>query len=431
MVTVEEFYEQYYVKYPHVSTDTRTITEGSIFIALKGDTFDGNQYARKAIELGAICAIVDDPSCESDDCIYVENALQFLQELALCHRRHLSIPIIGVTGTNGKTTTKELIATVLSQSYRVDFTQGNLNNHIGVPLTILSIQKDTEIAVIEMGANHPGEIKTLVNIACPTCGIITNVGKAHLAGFGSFETIIQTKTELYEYLAAKDGLVFLDIDNPYLKENLRGVSTIERYSFSGATDAHYRGTMLDNGIYAAFTFEHEGEQIDIYSSLYGEYNAKNMLAAATIGSYFGVSMVQIKDAIEKYLPSNNRSQLKKTEHNTLILDAYNANPTSMRSSLQTFVAMKAERKCVILGEMFELGDFSEIEHRSILEILKGSTVSYIYLVGTWPHVDGVKALYFSTSAELRTYIEQHPLDQSTILVKGSRGVKLETIIDVL
>ena len=225
-MTVQEFYETYYLKHPVVSTDTRTISQGSIFVALRGENFDGNQYAAKAIEAGAVCAVVDDKSVVSDRCVYVENTLQFLQDLARYHRMQLNIPVIGVTGTNGKTTTKELISAVLAKKYKVEYTRGNLNNHIGVPLTLLSITKDIEIAVVEMGANHPGEIKTLVNIACPTYGIITNVGKAHLLGFGSFENIVKTKTELYEYIASHDGTIFIDADNEVLNANLRGVKNL-------------------------------------------------------------------------------------------------------------------------------------------------------------------------------------------------------------
>jgi len=428
-MTVQEFYETYYVKYPHVSTDTRTISEGSIFIALKGENFDGNQYALKALEQGAVCAVVSDSSIVSDKCVVVEDTLLFLQDLARYHRQQLNIPVIGITGTNGKTTTKELVSTVLAQKYKVEYTRGNLNNHIGVPLTLLSIAPDVEIAVVEMGANHPGEIKTLVNIACPTYGLITNVGKAHLLGFGSFENIIKTKTELYEYVASVNGTIFIDADNQNLTQNLRGVTNMVKYSFNACSENS--GKMLDNSIYAAFTFTHDGKSIDIHSSLYGEYNAKNMLAAATVGTYFGVSADQIKTAIEGYVPSNNRSQTKKTEKNTLILDAYNANPTSMRASLETFVGMNAQNKCVILGEMFELGEASEKEHIGILEILKGSHIQSINLVGKWPHIDGVNAHYYATSEELKQQLLAQPITNATILVKGSRGVKLEVVVDAL
>lgn len=430
-MTVQEFYETYFKKYPRVSTDTRTIAKDSIFIALKGENFDGNQYAQKAIEMGAVCAVVDDKSKESDTCIYVENTLQFLQDLARYHRMQLHIPVVGITGTNGKTTTKELVSAVLSQKYKVEYTRGNLNNHIGVPMTLLSITDDVEIAVVEMGANHPGEIDTLVNIACPTCGLITNVGKAHLLGFGNFETIIQTKTALYRYLVAHDGVIFVDANNEHLMNNLPQNAFVEKYAFDNANVA-YKGKMLENKIYAAFSFTNDEQKtVDIFSSLYGEYNAKNMLAAATVGSYFGVTADQIKTAIEGYVPSNNRSQTKKTEKNILILDAYNANPTSMRASLETFVSMKADNKCVILGEMFELGEASEKEHIAILEILKNSTITNINLVGNWPHVEGLQARYFATSIDLKADLMCNPIENATILVKGSRGVKLELVVEAL
>ena len=262
-MTVQEFYETYYLKHPVVSTDTRTISQGSIFVALRGENFDGNQYAAKAIEAGAVCAVVDDKSVVSDRCVYVENTLQFLQDLARYHRMQLNIPVIGVTGTNGKTTTKELISAVLAKKYKVEYTRGNLNNHIGVPLTLLSITKDIEIAVVEMGANHPGEIKTLVNIACPTYGIITNVGKAHLLGFGSFENIVKTKTELYEYIASHDGTIFIDADNEVLNVNLRGVKNLVKYSFSDSSCSY--GQMIDNAVYAAFSFKStKGQTADIF-----------------------------------------------------------------------------------------------------------------------------------------------------------------------
>ena len=428
-MNVQEFYETYYVRFPKVSTDTRSITKNSIFIALKGDNFDGNKYAEKALELGAVCAVVDDESVHADHCIHVENSLKFLQDLAHYHRMQLHIPVIGITGTNGKTTTKELVSAVLMQKYQVEHTRGNLNNHIGVPLTLLSITNDIEIAVVEMGANHPGEIKTLVNIASPTYGLITNVGKAHLLGFGSFENIVKTKTELYEYLASVDGTIFIDAENTNLTTNLRGVKKIEQYSFGMNTS--YQGAMIDKAIYAAFSFSHDGKSIDIHSSLYGEYNAKNMLAAATIGTYFGVSMEQIKTAIEGYVPSNNRSQLQKTLKNTLILDAYNANPTSMRASLETFVNMEAPNKCVILGEMFELGESPEREPTAILELLCNSSVSNIILVGNWPHIEGLQAHYYATSDELRQQLVAKPIENATILVKGSHGVKLETVVNAL
>lgn len=429
-MTVQEFYEEYFVKYPHVSTDTRTITKGSIFIALKGENFDGNQYALNAIESGAVCAVVSDKSFQSEKCVVVDDTLKFLQDLAHYHRLQLNIPVIGITGTNGKTTTKELVSTVLAKKYKVEYTRGNLNNHIGVPMTLLSITKDIEIAVVEMGANHPGEIQDLVEIAEPTIGLITNVGKAHLQGFGSFENIIKTKTALYRFVSAHNGTLFVDVDNEHLMKNIPQNSIFEKYGFSDS--GSYRGKMLENAIYAAFSFTNvEEEQIDIFSSLYGEYNAKNMLAAATVGSYFGVSMVEIKSAIEGYVPSNNRSQTKKTDKNTLILDAYNANPTSMRASLETFVGMKAENKCVILGEMFELGEASEQEHKSILEILKNSSVKSINLVGNWPVVDGISVNRYVTSEDLKKYLLEKPITNSTILVKGSRGVKLEVVVEAL
>lgn len=429
-MSIQDFYETYFVKYPHVSTDTRTISKDSIFVALKGANFDGNQYALQAIEAGAICAVVDDVSLQSEKCVVVDDTLKFLQDLAHYHRLQLNIPVIGITGTNGKTTTKELVSTVLAKKYKVEYTRGNLNNHIGVPMTLLSITKDIEIAVVEMGANHPGEIQDLVEIAEPTIGLITNVGKAHLQGFGSFENIIKTKTALYRFVSSHNGTLFVDADNENLMKNIPSNSTIEKYSFS--TSDFYSGKMLDNAIYAAFSFTNiDGESIDIYSSLYGEYNAKNMLAAATVGSYFGVEINDIKEAIEGYVPSNNRSQLKKTEKNTLILDAYNANPTSMRASLETFVSMKAENKCVILGEMGELGEASLQEHISILEILKNSSIKQINLVGNWPHIEGIIANYYANSEELKNHIQSNPIKDATILVKGSRSVKLEVVVVVL
>ena len=368
---IKELYEVYKA-HPVVTTDSRNCPEGSIFFALKGETFDGNKFAVAAIEKGCAYAVVDDKTIEHPQTILVDNVLDTLQQLARYHREQLDIPFVGITGTNGKTTTKELVATVLSKKYRVHYTQGNFNNHIGVPLTLLSIKPDCEIAVVEMGANHPGEIKTLANIALPTCGLITNVGKAHLEGFGSLEGVINTKKELYDNLAARGGHVFVNAANPLLM-NVLNAESYTTYSSNPDVVADVNGRLVRCAPYVEF----EWAKFQLSTHFVGAYNLDNMLAAITVGLHFGVAEKDICDAISNYVPANNRSQLTKTERNTLIVDAYNANPTSMMAAIDNFDIMEGENKMAILGDMLELGEQSEVEHQNIMRRLMESKIEKI------------------------------------------------------
>ena len=349
-----------------VTTDSRNCPKGSLFIALKGDTFNGNAFASKALEAGSAYAVVDEAAyAPAGDIHYilVDNCLHTLQQLANYHRRQLGTRIIGITGTNGKTTTKELISAVLSQKYNILYTLGNLNNPIGVPLTLLRLKAEHELGVVEMGASHPGDIKELVEIAEPDYGIITNVGKAHLEGFGSFEGVVRTKGELYDYLRRQgNSTIFLHQDNPHLTEIAWGLNPI---TYGEADNLYVNGHVTGNSPYLAFEWKagKEGERHEVHTRLIGEYNFPNALAAITIGRFFGVEPEKIDKALNEYEPHNNRSQLKKTTDNTLIIDAYNANPTSMLASISNFHNMQASQKMLILGDMRELGKDSPEEHQ--------------------------------------------------------------------
>ncbi len=425
-----------FLQHPVITTDSRDVPAGSMFFALKGDTFDGNQYALSAISQGAACAVVDDTKVSGEHVIHVPNVLDALQQLAHYHRCQLGTTIIGITGTNGKTTTKELIAAVLQKKYNVLYTQGNFNNHIGVPKTLLQLTKDHDIAVIEMGANHPGEIKTLVEIVCPDYGLITNVGRAHLEGFGSFEGVIHTKGELYDFLRDDQGTVFINNDNPHLlgiSHDLRLV----RYGHTPADDLLVQGSLIECNPFLRFKW---GSSMihDIQTHLIGSYNLDNLLAAACVGTFFAVPADDISAALADYTPSNNRSQMTLTEHNRLIVDAYNANPTSMAAALDSFTHIKADRKMVILGDMKELGEVSHDEHLAILDRLTQSDLKQIWLVGsefqqavserpdpiirTFPNVEAVKAVLSTPDGSLSDY---------TILVKGSNSTRLTQLLPLL
>lgn len=441
MIEIEKLYGLY-KKSTGITTDSRSIKEGSIFFALKGDKFDGNDYAVQALKSGAKYAVVDRVSLESETykgrkCILVENVLTELQKLAAYHRQQFDIPVIGITGTNGKTTTKELISAVLSQKYKVVATQGNFNNHIGVPLTLFRIDEKTEIAVVEMGASAPGEIASLVNIAQPTCGLITNVGKAHLLGFGSFEGVKKTKGELYDYLRQKGGVAFYNKDNEHLCEMVgyRHGLTLREYGIT-SQKAEILPCTFENP-FLRLKVQHNGEEKIICSKLVGEYNADNILAALCVGKHFDVSFPEIVRAVENYTPSNNRSQFVRTENNTLIIDAYNANPTSMTAALKNFDSLQYSAKTLILGDMLELGEDSEKEHIAILE--KALAVGeLIFLVGKEFEqaartigIDSTKVKCFPDSDLLRGYIESNPITNRTILIKGSNGTRLQGIQEVL
>ena len=367
-----------------VTTDSRNCPEGSLFIALKGESFNGNAFAGKALETGCAYAVIDESeyAIEGDQrYILVDDCLQTLQQLANYHRRQLGTRVIGITGTNGKTTTKELISAVLSQSHNILYTLGNLNNHIGVPSTLLRLKAEHDLAVIEMGANHPGEIKFLSEIVEPDCGIITNVGKAHLEGFGSFEGVIKTKGELYDFLRKKEGsTVFIHHDNAYLMNIAGGVNLIP---YGTEDDLYVNGRIIGNSPYLTFEWKEgkDGKSYQVQTQLIGEYNFPNALAAITIGRFFGVEDAKINEALAGYTPQNNRSQLKKTDDNTLIIDAYNANPTSMMAALQNFRNMEVPHKMLILGDMRELGAESAAEHQKIADYLKECAFEKVWLVG--------------------------------------------------
>lgn len=425
---------QIFIHCRQVTTDSRNCPVGSLFIALRGDSFNGNAFAAKALEDGCAYAVVDDEkyTVEGDTrYILVSNSLQTLQQLARYHRRQLKTPVIGITGTNGKTTTKELIAAVLSQSHNILYTQGNLNNHIGVPLTLLKLRPEHEIGVIEMGASHPGDIKELADIAEPDYGIITNVGKAHLEGFGSFEGVIKTKGELYDFLRRKgEATIFIHHDSPYLSTIAEGLNLIE---YGSKDDLYVNGHVTGNNPFLTLEWKagKEGSTHRISTQLIGEYNLPNVLAAVTIGRFFGVDDARIDEALEAYTPTNNRSQLTRTADNTLIIDAYNANPTSMMAALENFRNMEAARKMLILGDMRELGSASPAEHQKIADYLTQSAFDKVWLVGEQFAATRQPFRTFANVDEVIRELEaDHPTGY-TILIKGSNGIKLYKVADCL
>ena len=438
-----------------VTTDTRTLKGGEMFFALKGENFDGNEYAQKALELGARYAVVNKSSAaaSSDDprLLKVDDTLKTLQDLARWHRSMTIVDgkpltVIALTGTNGKTTTKELIREVLSVKYRVTATEGNLNNSIGVPLTLLKINRDTQLAVVEMGASHPGDIKELVDIALPNYGLITNVGKAHLLGFGSLEGVKKTKGELYDYLRRTSDKVFINADNPHLcqmasERNLQ--SDPERpYSLLIPYGLEYQGaSVLPSSAEEPFlrisvpvtSGTAEGSLL-IRTNLVGSYNADNVMAAIAVGAQFGVSLEDVVRAIEAYVPSNNRSQMTRTEHNTLIVDAYNANPTSMAAALDNFSNVSADCRIAMLGDMLELGEDSAAEHKAVIESALSRGFCKVFFVGkefASVSVASDNAMFFQTSDELADYLKANQVHGATILIKGSRGTRMEKVIPVL
>ena len=415
-----------------VTTDSRNCPEGSLFIALKGESFNGNAFAGKALETGCAYAIIDEPeyAVEGDQrYILVDDCLQTLQQLANYHRRQLGTQVIGITGTNGKTTTKELISAVLSQSHNILYTLGNLNNHIGVPSTLLRLKAEHDLAVIEMGANHPGEIKFLSEIVEPDYGIITNVGKAHLEGFGSFEGVIKTKGELYDFLRKKEGsTVFIHHDNAYLMNIAGGLNLIP---YGTEDDLYVNGRITGNSPYLTFEWKagKAGETYQVQTQLIGEYNFPNALAAITIGLFFGVEAAKINEALAGYTPQNNRSQLKKTNDNTLIIDAYNANPTSMMAALQNFRNMEVPHKMLLLGDMRELGAESAAEHQKIADYIKECDFEEVWLVGEQFAAAEHSFKTYPNVQEVIKELETNKPKGYTILIKGSNGIKLSSTVD--
>ncbi len=423
-------------EHPIVTTDSRNTPNGSIFFALKGARFNGNQYATKALESGCSYAIVDEAEYAiSPNIILVNDCLKTLQQLANYHRNILKIPIIAITGTNGKTTTKELVTSVLSKEHKTISTEGNLNNHIGVPLTLLRMKKDDEIAVIEMGANHIGEIKTLCEIAEPNYGLITNIGHAHLEGFGSYENIIRTKGELYDYIRTrKEGKLFVDYDNPILRKLSENITSIY-YGLENDDEQFVTGKVISANPYLTFQWKMAKNYHTVETKLIGDYNLSNALAAITIGKYFGINGDLISKAISEYKPNNNRSQLKETNKNILIVDSYNANPTSMLAALQNFEHMNVKNKVLILGEMKELGSDSSLEHQRIIDYIQHHEFSKVFLVGeNFKHIIPTCKNFFTNFAnvnELLEYLQKNPIEGNYVLLKGSRGVQLEKAIEFL
>ena len=412
-----------------VSTDTRNLPAGCVFFALHGARFDGNKFALQALEQGASLAVIDDPevylqaqrssnpqgdlqgAADRPRLLLVEDTLLALQELARAWRRELGLPIIGITGTNGKTTTKELLATVLSTKYNLHYTQGNLNNQIGVPLTLLQITRAHELAIVEMGASHPGDIKELVDIAEPNYGLITNVGRAHLEGFGSFEGVQRTKQELYDYLLAHNGTIFRNADNPFLAQMQNHATQLLHNStqlLHNSTQLYTTGTMPSG------------------THLVGEYNAENVSAAICVGEYFGIPSEQALEAIRQYVPTNNRSQALQTASNQLIVDAYNANPTSMQAAINAF-----KGDTYILGAMRELGDYSHLEHQNIVNMLAERKADTVFLVGEEYLQTTSPYPVFENVEQLHKYLEDNPIKGKHILLKGSRSTRMEQLLDVL
>jgi UDP-N-acetylmuramoyl-tripeptide--D-alanyl-D-alanine ligase len=442
MTTIDQLYN-IYLQHPVISTDTRNITAGSIFFALKGDKFDANTFAKQSIEAGAAYAVIDNPIyAEGDSFLLVDDVLTALQDLATHHRRQLQIPVIGLTGTNGKTTTKELINSVLSQRFKTLATQGNLNNHIGVPLTILKINNTHQMAVIEMGANHQKEIALLCSIAQPTHGLITNVGKAHLEGFGGVEGVKKGKGELYDYLLSSDGVAFINSDDAVLTQmqQARGLKNIVYYGKAPNTENTVSGRLLESSTLLTLKWnDRKSVSYNIKSQLTGAYNLDNILAAICIGTYFELTANEINNGIESYQPTNNRSQIVQTATNTLICDFYNANPSSMFVAIDNIDRMPAARKVLILGDMFEMGDEAAIEHTAVIQKAIDAHVTERIFIGKefssqQTEVVGYdlsSATFYLTADDAITGLRTNPIKDATILIKGSRGMALERLVELL
>lgn len=429
MKSVSEIYELF-LQCSGVCTDTRSIIKGSLFVALKGENFNANQFAEQALAEGCSYALIDEEEYAFDSrCIMVEDALRTLQQLAMHHRSKLKIPVVGITGTNGKTTTKELITAVLSKKYKTAATKGNLNNHIGVPLTLLSVMNE-EIAIVEMGANHPGEIAMLCEIAKPEFGLITNIGKAHLEGFGSLEGVVNTKKELYDWISSVNGKVFVCRDNGLL---MNISQSIERITYGVFPGSNSRGEIIESDPLLKVKWYDQAGIIDVATNLFGYYNFENVMAAICLGNYFGVKSNLIAEAIENYYPSNNRSQLIKTANNIIIMDAYNANPTSMEASIHNFMQMNAEKKFAVIGDMLELGTESQKEHEKILSLLCSANLEHVILAGNIFSSLTIPENFhaFKNSDEVLGYLKNLKPSGCNFLIKGSRGIRLEKVLEAL
>ena len=421
-----EAIHKHFIKSSGICTDTRSINNNCLFFALKGANFNGNTFANNAIEKGAYKVIIDEKEFQNDHSILVHNVLETLQELATFHRNYLNIPIIALTGSNGKTTTKELINVVLSKKYNTIATKGNLNNHIGVPLTLLAMNSNTEIGIVEMGANHHKEIELLCKIAKPDYGYITNFGKAHLEGFGSIEGVIEAKTEMYRYLKSKKNTVFVNFNDKKQRKHSEGIN---RYTF-GDEDQNCTIKLVDASNEVLLRYQNT----TIQSHLIGQYNYTNIAASIAIGEFFKVTAEHIKAAIENFIPSNNRSQLLVKGTNNIILDAYNANPSSMMAALENFIQSQGDQKTVFLGDMFELGPDAEKEHQNIVSYIENNYKGTCYLVGENFNKTKVNAstIYkFKTFEALKRSLNRAPLNNQHILIKGSRGMALERVFKYL
>jgi len=419
---------QLFKQHPFVQTDTRLLKKGEIFFALKGPAFNGNLFAAKAIELGAAAVVVDEETGIEDPRIFlVKDVLIALQELALHHRKQFNIPFIAITGSNGKTTTKELLHAVLSTTFKTYTTKGNFNNHIGIPLTILSIKEDAEIALIEMGANHQKEIDAYCKIALPTHGIINNCGKAHMEGFGGMEGVRKGKGELYDFIASKNGIAFVNSDLDYL---LSMSEKIEQVIYYGNTKGNHHIDIIENEPFLKIEFKSNEYGNHLFkTNLVGEYNCPNIDAAITTGLHFGISIEKIKQAIAAYQPDNARSQLIEKGNNKIILDAYNANPTSMRLAIENFASMKAENKYLFLGGMMELGDYSIHEHSDIINLVTSLNLKNTILVGGDFEKINQPYPFFKNSIDAAIWLSENMPNNAHILIKGSRGIKMEKLME--
>ena len=442
---IEKLYALF-LKHPIVCTDTRDIKTGSVFFALKGENFNGNKFAEQALNAGCSLVVIDEKEYQKDERFFlVDDVLTALQQLANYHRKQLNIPVIGITGSNGKTTSKELINAALSQKYKVLATKGNLNNHIGVPLTLLSMTKEHEMAIVEMGANHQGEIEMLCKIAEPDFGVITNIGKAHLEGFGGIEGVKKGKSELYKFiqeqkarLPEREGKLFVHGDDPVLLE-LAGscekvtYGTEKLFDIVGLMNQNMESGFISFQWATRYNASNLKKSETVSTQLVGVYNYYNLLCAACVGNYFKVDDASINKALREYTPSNNRSQLHKTQNNVLILDYYNANPSSMSLAIENFAELNHPNKMLILGDMLELGEESAKEHMAIINLIQQKNIKNALLVGPYFIEAGKSfgAKTFATSDDLVKFIIQHPIRENTILIKGSRGIKLEKVVDVL
>jgi len=435
-ISTEDLYKLFIQCNQKISTDTRKLENGSLFFALKGDNFDANEFSESAIQGGCSFAIVDDEKRHDNSSIFlVENVLESLQQLAKYHRQQLKFPIIGITGSNGKTTNKELIHAVLSKKYNAFATKGNLNNHIGVPLTLLSLTHDHEIAIVEMGANHQGEIAMLCELSNPDYGLITNIGKAHLEGFGGIEGVKIGKSELYKHISSSKGKIFINGDDDVLLELS---NNLEKIYYGASEEFNVHGKSYSNSEFVEFKWNVKNQSVDnqllVETHMFGQYNFINLLCAVCIGNYFAVSKNEINDALANYIPEMNRSQIKKTANNLVILDAYNANPSSMNLAIDNFSIQAFENKTAIIGDMLELGDYTYQEHEKVVLQLTKSKIKNVLFVGA--HFFEFKKLFrnylfFMNANELKDYLVSHQIVDSTLLIKGSRGMQLEKIIDYL